>query len=196
MVILGRDIHKNFHHVGKGGVTMPTHEALYHRAIILSGVLVLAVCTTSALAQQKIQVSGKMTMSVAKYDSVTVGDDGNHYFAIQRSVGTDASTGEHAFMDGAKVVNVSFSDIAQGGGPHHGYGMISHGEGTVTTRWKGHVTIAPGKDAPVISFEGMFTWMQGTGKFATISGTGTYKGHYTSPTTYEVEWTGEYSLGK
>lgn len=174
---------------------MTRHEAPYRRGILLSGVLLLAVCTTTALAQEKMMVSGKMTMTFAKQDTVTVGGDGSHYLAIQRSVGTNASAGEHTFMDGAKAVNVSFADLTQGSGPHQGYATFSHDEGTVATQWKGQVTTAAEKDAPVISFEGTFTWKHGTGKFANISGTGTYKGHYTSPTTYEAEWMGEYSIG-
>lgn len=175
---------------------MPTQKAMYRRAILLSGALVLAVCTTSALAQQKMKVSGKMTMTIAKHDSVTVEPTRNHYLLLSRSVGTNASTGEHKFMDGAKAVNASFADLAQGNGPEQGYAIFSQDGSSITCQWEGRVTTAPGKDAPVISFEGTFTWTHGTGQFANIRGAGTFKGHYTSQTTYEADWMGEYLLGK
>ena len=44
---------------------------------------------------------------------------------------------------------------------------------------------------PVTSFEGTWSKVGGTGKYAGVSGQGRYQGRMLSPTDYTVEWNGE-----
>jgi hypothetical protein len=170
--------------------------------------LVLTICAAPALAQPKvvtqtqvitqpkIKAAGTQTMTVATRDTMAVGNLEGHVLALMRSTGTNAATGTTKFLDGAQLVTTSFSDLVKGNGPHHGYSTIVQGENSIFTEWKGTVTTVPGEKEPLMSFAGTFTWTNGTGEYAKISGSGTYKGHFTSPTAYTVEWSGEYSLGK
>lgn len=159
--------------------------------------LVIAVGLVSTVwAGDPIQVSGKHTMSLVKQDTCAIGDSEQHFFTLTNWAGTNASTGSSAFLDGGKVTNVSVSDLVKGNGSNHGYSIVTHDENGVFTRWEGQVMTVMEKDKPYTSFEGKYTWTGGTGAYAGITGTGTYQGHYTSPTTYEVEWNGTYTIGK
>jgi hypothetical protein len=154
------------------------------------------VTQTQAMTQPKIKVSGTMTLTEGTVDSMSVSIGVTHMMSLERSTGTNAATGEAKFMDGAEAVNTSTSDLVMGNGPHHGYLVLTKNGSAVFCEWKGTVTTVAGEKEPLSSFAGTFTWTGGTGEFAKITGSGTYKGHFTSPTTYTADWTGEYSLGK
>jgi hypothetical protein len=164
-------------------------------ALALSAALICILCAGISLAQEKIKAAGTMTMTDAKADTMLVGNTEGHFLSLMRSTGTNAATGENKIMDGAQAVNVSTSDLVKGSGPHNGYLILTLGENSVIIKWKGKVTTAEGKDGPQSSFAGTFNWTGGTGQFAKIKGSGTFKGHYTSPTAYTADWSGEYSLG-
>jgi hypothetical protein len=165
-------------------------------ALVLSAALICILCAGISLAQEKIKAAGTMTMTEAKADTMLVGNTEGHALALMRETGTNAATGETKFMDGAQAVNVSTSDLVKGNGPFNGYLMLTLGENSVFCKWKGKVTTVMGKDGPQTSFAGTFNWTGGTGQYAKITGEGTFKGHYTSPTAYTVDWSGEYTLGE
>jgi hypothetical protein len=164
--------------------------------LLVSVGLLLTLCTAPSLAQEKIKVAGTHTMAQATRDTLSVGNTAGHVLTLQRSTGTNASSGATKFLDGAQMVTTSFSDLVNGNGPHQGYSVVTQDGNSIFTEWRGSVTTAPGEKEPLISFEGTFRWTGGTGEYAKIMGSGTYKGHFTSKTTYTVDWTGEYSLAK
>lgn len=158
--------------------------------------LVFAVGVMPSSAQQTTKVAGKLTMVQARQDTIDIGDTEGHVFSIGEFEGTNASTGEHKFMDGAQVITKGFSDLIRGNGPHQGYIEFSQKGDRTFAKWEGKITTVSGKDAPIITFEGTFSWIKGTGQFENIQGNGTYKGQFTSKTTYTVDWEGEYSIKK
>jgi len=164
--------------------------------LFLSVSLILTICTASALAQEKIKAAGTMTMTEARADTMAVVNTEGHVMSLLRSTGTNAATSETKLMDGAQVVTTSSSDLVSGNGPHHGYTTLVQGGNSVFTRWNGTITTVPGEKEPLTSFAGTYVWTGGTGEYAKISGSGTYKGHFTSKTAYTAEWAGEYSIGK
>jgi hypothetical protein len=100
-------------------------------------------------------------------------------------------------MDGAQVFNVSFADLVKGTGPHQGYIEFSQQNDKTYAKWEGKVTTTlSAGNTPIITFEGTFSWIKGTGRFENIQGNGTYSGQFTSKTTYSSEWTGEYTIKK
>jgi hypothetical protein len=164
---------------------------------LLLGVgLLLTFCAAPSLAQEKITAAGTMTMTQASVDTMIVGNTEGHTLSVSRSTGTNAATGESKLMDGAQAVNVYLSDLVNGNGPHHGYLTLVRDGNSIFVAWKGTVTTVPGKEAPLTSFAGTYHWTGGTGEYAKITGSGTYRGRYTSKTTYTAEWTGQYSFGK
>jgi hypothetical protein len=63
----------------------------------------------------------------------------------------------------------------------------------VISKWEGRiVTTLSAEGKPITSFSGTMHWIKSAGQFTTMQGGGIYKGHFTSETSYEVEWEGEY----
>jgi hypothetical protein len=165
--------------------------------LLISVALIFAIGISSSTAQQKIKVAGKFTSTQTRMDSSAIGDAEGHVFSLTEYKGTNVSTGEHKFMDGAQVFNVSFTDLVKGNGPQQGYIEFSQQDDRTYAKWEGNVTTTlSAEDTPIITFEGTFSWIKGTGQFENIQGKGTYSGQFTSKTTYSTEWTGEYIIKK
>ncbi len=165
--------------------------------LLISVVLVFAIGISSLMAQQNIKVAGKFTSSQTRMDSSAIGDAEGHVFSLTEYKGTNVSTGEYKFMDGAQIFNVSFADLLKGNGPQQGYIEFSQKDDRTYAKWEGRVTTTlSAEDTPIIAFEGTFSWIKGTGQFENIQGNGTYSGQFTSKTTYTCDWAGEYTIKK
>ena len=163
----------------------------------LSSCLVLAcvLVASSLYAEQPTKISGKITAEITRQDTVAVGDTEGHNMYLQVSDGTNSSTGEEGFMAGALIHNVAFADIVRGNGVHQGYVKFTKGGSSAFAGWEGKVTTTLTSDSTsVISHEGTFSYIGGTGRFENIKGGGKYSGRYTSTGGYVTEWQGEYSL--
>jgi hypothetical protein len=166
-------------------------------ALLVSIAMILALGATMSFAQKKMMVSGKMTQTYTKKETIDVGDVEGHAMTLDQENGTNVSTGANKFLDGGNLVNVGFSDLVKGNGPHQGYVTLTNGADGAVASWKGNVTTVMSKEGkPYITFKGTFSWIKGMGQYANIQGTGTYGGHFTSENSNEVEWQGEYSIGK
>jgi len=164
--------------------------------LFVSVVLVFAVGAMPAVAQEGTKVAGKMTTSQTILDTMAIGDVEGHLLSLLEYEGTNVSTGTHKFMDGAQVVNMGFSDLLKGSGPHQGYVKFFQNADVVFAKWEGRVTTVSGKEGPVITFEGTFSWIKGAGQFEGIGGSGTYRGQFISKTTYTCDWESEYFIKK
>lgn len=159
--------------------------------------LIIALVVATAMAQKKHEIAGKMTMDYPTQERIEVGDTEDHVLSFGAAKGTNECTSKHKFMDGAQAVNVAFSDLVQGNGPHQGYLKLTLGEDAVFCKWEGMITTTvPEEGAPIIAFEGAFSYIKGTGPFENIQGDGTYKGVFTSKTEYTVDWEAKYSIAK
>ena len=159
--------------------------------------MALALGASNLSAQQTTSVSGKITSAFTHQDSIVVGDVVGHIMSLATSEGKNVNTGEHTFMDGAKVVNMSHSDLTMGSGIHQGYIQFIKNGDTATSKWEGKVTtVLDSVSAPVTSFEGVFSYTKGTGQFENIKGNGTYSGEFTSKTGYTVDWQSDYFIEK
>ena len=164
-------------------------------ALFISLALLLAVAPTLSNAQEMTKVAGKINATYTHQDTIVVGDTDGHNLTSAISEGPNVSTAEDEFMDGARTVNHSFSDLVGGNGPHQGYVEFAKNGDTAFAKWQGTVTTTlSAENTPVTTFEGTTTWIRGTGKFKNIQGTGTYNGGFISKTEYEVEWAGEYTI--
>jgi len=100
-------------------------------------------------------------------------------------------------MDGAEVVNVSFSDLISGNGDQQGYVTFVSNADTTIAQWHGKVTTTSTKEGESLTnFEGTFVYIYGSGKYKGISGKGTYKGGFAAKNKYWSDWQGDYTLGK
>jgi hypothetical protein len=159
--------------------------------------LICGLAITGSMEKGEMKSSGKMTMAQTALETMEVGDVEGHTLLFSQSEGTNASTEEGGLLDGAKVVNMSFSDLVKGTGTNQGYCLVTAEDGSAYTKWDATTTtVMSSEGPPMVSFEGEFTWIMGTGAFEGIQGTGVFKGVWTSETTYEFEWKGAYSIGK
>lgn len=169
------------------------------RLIILSSALALILIFGASIvvAQESTKIAGKITAAFTDRKDVEVGDVIGHVISFSTSEGTNASAGENAFLEGAQVINYSMGDIVKGNGQQRGYIKISKGEDGAIAKWEHNlVTVMSADEQRSTSFEGKFTYTGGTGIYAGIKGGGTFKGQFTSPTEYVVNWLGEYTMGK
>ena len=165
-------------------------------SLFISVALIFALAVTT-LAQEKTKIAGKITVTYTKQEKIDVGDTEGHIFPMAESEGTNVSTGKNEFMDGAQVANMSFGDLVKGNGPQQGYIKFTKNGDTTFAKWESKVTTTLSDEGtPIITFEGTFSYIKGTGQLENIQGSGTYKGKFTSETTYEWEWEGEYFIKK
>ena len=83
------------------------------------------------------------------------------------------------------------ADLTDGSGPQRGYFHNVRADGDQDWgSFEGKITTS----GEQVTLEGAWRFIDGTGKFRGISGSGTYKGRMTSPTDMATDWTGEYQL--
>ena len=139
-------------------------------------------------------IAGKFSVRYAEQHPQAVPDGEGHALVLGRAQGVNRSTGPTLFLDKGDVTNLEFADLHQGNGPQQGYVSISQGGDTVISQWNGKVTttLSPDK-TPITTMAGTWAALRGTGRYENATGKGSYKGRFTSPTEYTVEWSGEIS---
>ena len=162
---------------------------------LITIILVFSLGALEAIAQQMTKISGKMTCSYTDRQAFESGYTEGHSISLSESEGTNVSTGENVFMDGAQVVNLSFSDLVKGNGPHQGYVKLIKKDDAVFIKWQGKITtVISDEGTPLTKFDGTYSYIKGSGKFSNIQGGGTFQGKFISKNIYTVEWEGEYSV--
>lgn len=165
--------------------------------LFISLVLIFALGVSSLMAQKKFKIAGKHTLAFTPVATINVGDTEDHIISLSTFEGANVSTGKNKFMDGAQDVGMMFVDLVKGNGPHQGYGQFSLNGDTIFWKHQGKtVTTLSPKGKPVTTSEGSWTYINGTGKYENIQGSGTYKGNDISKTISITEWEGEYFIKK
>jgi len=174
---------------------MPIHGSTQWTKLLLCAVFVFAIGVMPLTAQEKIKIAGKMTLTQPTRQAIDIGDTPGHQLVLAEARGMNFSTGEHKFMDSTQAVNMAFDDLAQGNGPQQGYSRLWQKADTVFIKWHGKVTTTlSAEKTQSTTFEGIWSYVKGTGQLRSIQGGGTFKGKFTSATEYMVEWEGEYSI--
>ncbi|MGM0392754.1 MAG: hypothetical protein ACQEQB_13465 [Bacteroidota bacterium] len=160
-------------------------------AIVFSLIFMLGL--TTAEAQQKFKIAGTGDYTMIEGQAFNISDAEGHIVRLNKAEGNNLSTGETEWMQNARAVNISFTDVTKGNGFHQGYVIIEKDNDKIVSRWEGKMTTKL-SDAgqPVTTFKGNMWWTEATGKYENMHGVATYKGWFTSENTYRVEWEGEY----
>ena len=157
----------------------------------------VASLLASAPAPEWMPVSGVFTMKYTQQQGLPVSDAAGPVLLLNQSAGTNRNTGTSDYMSGGEVINREIAELTQGNGPHQGYITEIKGADTAVTRYEGHVTTTLGPDQkPATRFEGKWTKLSGSGKYAGVAGNGTYTGRMLSPTEYTVQWSGNIVLNR
>lgn len=163
---------------------------------ILKGLLVIGMALACGQAYAEGgKIAGAASLSYNKQSASMPPPANGHMLVFGELTGTNKNTDGSGYMDGAVVDNREVGQLFQGNGPHTGYYTMSKGADSTTALWKGQVTTVLAEDgSPRTSFKGSWEYVNGTGKYAGIKGAGSYSGYFTSKTTYNVDWNGEYSV--
>jgi hypothetical protein len=136
-------------------------------------------------------------MTYRQFNPVPVGDAEGHVLISNQATGTNRSTGPDEYMNQAEVTNTETADLTQGNGPHQGYVIFSSGGDRTVNKWQGKISTVLGPDKqPLTTFQGTWTKLKGTGRYAGVNGRGTYRGRMTGQNTYTVEWKGEIEVNE
>jgi hypothetical protein len=131
---------------------------------------IAALAAAPALAADDLG-SGRRVQGTLSVETVPVGDTDGHV------IGVVAFSGLTFFAGGAIAPhpNVSTFDLTDGAGPHQGYVVHRFDDGSTSTEhYQGAVRIDATTGRSVV--EGSFTCTGGTGRFAGLQGSGTYRG--------------------
>ena len=149
---------------------------LWYRLVAV-GLLAVFTTVPAAWADKTVKEKGRVVYHIAKVEVMEVGDVPGHILAIADQRGlTTVDTGEVAIWS-TKVV----LDLTNGTGPHQAYTLTTfEDKSTAITQSKGVTTAHPDGTS---TFEGTFTYIGGTGRFAGVKGGGSYAGKRMAPLT-------------
>lgn len=157
----------------------------------------LAACTmlsAPALADGG-KIAGAMSLNYSKQEALPVVEAPGNVLILGELRGSNKSTNGTDYMDGATVTNREIVRLFQGNGPNSGYITLSKDGNATVALWNGMVTTVMSQDGqPQTSFKGSWEYVAGSGKYDGIQGSGEFHGHFTSQTSYDVSWSGDYTL--
>jgi hypothetical protein len=150
------------------------------------------LCGMTVIAGAQTKLSGRLTC--AKPSVREAGGSGTDMVVFQRS---NCNWTTPFVIDGSKpgrTVDVSIGDVNGSTGNLHGYStsIMDNGDSTVA-RFQG--TSQQKKDGTSTD-KGTWRYVRGTGRFAGISGSGTFKGAAAADGSSWADITGHYSLRK
>ena len=126
-------------------------------------------------AEQTVNEKGRTVYHFVKTEVMQVGDVPGHIIGI-------VDAGGLTFSDRGEVGNysgkISF-DLINGTGPHQTYVVTTFEDKSTTITLNKGVTTA--RSDGTSTFEGTFTYIGGTGRFAGIKGDGSYTGKRMAP---------------
>ncbi len=155
---------------------------LDHLAVMIAAIALMG----SAVDAREIVLKGKNVTSKAESTWIQIGEDKS------RGIGTYQNIGITFLDDGgiATYTNQGTYDWKDGIGNHRGFVVRTYPDGSTTL---GAYEGTDRKDGDLTVWEGTFTILSGTGKFAGIKAEGVYKGtryaNGMSITDYEVKGT-------
>lgn len=163
--------------------------------ILIAALSACAVFSGSTLADGG-KIAGSMSLNYSKQETLPVAEAPGNVLILGELRGSNKSTNGSDYMDGAEVTNREIVRLFQGNGPNSGYITLSKNGNSTVALWNGMVSTVMSKDGqPQTSFKGSWEYVAGSGKYDGIKGSGEFQGHFTSQTSYDVSWSGDYTLG-
>jgi hypothetical protein len=158
--------------------------------LLISLAAIFAFGITTSLAQEKIKIKGKR-VGTSESKPIEVDDIEGHILSTGIAKGVDVVNNEI-------FISWSTADLVKGNGTHQGYGKGIDKDGNVyfnTFQGKISTTMSP-QGRPLVTFEGTWSLVRGTGKWENAQGSGSYKGRFIGPGIFTYDWEGEYFIKK
>ena len=136
-----------------------------------------------------VNVSGSFSGSIRTQSVISLNDVPNHSLGVAEVSGTQSASDPR--WNNSAITYWGTTDMQGTQGTQRGYFLNDHGAaGQDRGTFEGSVSVAGGQ----LVVEGKWQYTGGTGEFAGITGSGTFKTRLTSPTTVEASWQGIYEL--
>ena len=136
-----------------------------------------------------IAVSGSFSGSIRTQSVIPLNDQPDHSLGVAEVAGTQSSSDPK--WNNSAITYWGTTDMQGTEGTQRGYFMNDHGSaGQDRGRFEGNVSVVAGE----VVVEGTWQYTGGTGHYAGITGSGTFRTRLTSPTTIEGSWQGTYAL--
>ena len=144
---------------------------------IVAGVLLVFSTAPAAWAQKIVNEKGRVVYHFVKTEVMQAGDVPGHIIGIVDASGlVFPDTGEVATFSNKIIL-----DLIKGTGSHQSYSVNTYEDGSTTVSKGKGVTTAHSDGTS--TFEGTYTYIGGTGRFAGIKGGGSYTGKRLAPLT-------------
>lgn len=122
-----------------------------------------------------------------------MGPEPNHALGIGKASGTNKSTGETSFLDGATETEVFYYELNNGSGSSHGFVSYQASDGTLLIEFSGPAGIILVDGKPQLRAAGSWRFVRGTGRYTNGTGFGTYASKLFPPAFEGVtEWSGTF----
>jgi hypothetical protein len=134
-------------------------------------------------------ISGTFSGSIEVQTAMTVGDQTNHEMLLAQVRGSQKSL--DPLWNNATISYFAALDLVDGKGTQRGYFINTHVDGGNSWgTFEGAVAPVSGE----VRCDGTWQHTGGNGKYAGVSGEGTFSMRMTSPKTVETAWKGTYEL--
>ena len=136
-----------------------------------------------------LALSGAFSGSIRTQSVLSLNDQPDHSLGVAEISGTQSSSDPN--WNNSTITYWGTTDMRGTQGTQRGYFVNDHGSaGQDHGTFEGNVSVVAGQ----FTVEGTWQYTGGTGRFAGITGSGTFKTKLTSPTTIEGSWRGTYEL--
>jgi hypothetical protein len=153
--------------------------------ILISLALIFAFGVMTSVAQEKVKLKDKRYWFTTKMEVMKVDDTEGHIIQISENKGVDVGTGGIS-------ISRSFSDLVKGNGTHQGYSNLMLPDGVTFNKHEGKVTtILSPAGKPIITMEGTWSTIKGTGKWEGFQGGGPWKLKVIGEGIAVMDWEGE-----
>jgi hypothetical protein len=167
------------------GKTMKLLKSRRLMLILISFALIFAFGVMTSVAQEKVKIKDKRYWVNIKSEVMKVDDTEGHVIMTGESKGIDVGSG-------AITISKGGFDLVKGNGTHWSYSKTMGPDGDTFTKAEGKVTTAlspAGK--PIMTMEGTWSMIRGTGKWEGFQGSGTFKVKVIGEGVSVMDWEGE-----
>jgi hypothetical protein len=153
--------------------------------ILISLSLIFALGVMTSIAQEKVKIKDKRYWFATKLEVIKIDDTEGHIIQIIEAKGVDVGSGAIAY-------NRLFGDLVKGNGTLLAYTTVMYPDGTrfLKAEGKATTTLSP-EGKPIMTAEGTFSLIRGTGKFEGFQGGGTWKSRIIAEGITVMDWEGE-----
>lgn len=174
---------------------MKLHHSIKFLSVLVT--LLITGLTAMPVMAEYSRISGAFkSVKYTKQEVIPVPQSQGHIIMLTNATTMNTDTSDTGFMSGANVVISEIVDLEQGNGPSRGYVTFTMKNGDeIVCEIRGDISTSMSANGhPDTGFTGKWSYISGQGKYANITGSGNYQGHFVAQDEFVVDWNGYYFL--